>query len=64
MQIMVLKYVFSRYISCLEELTVEMLKKIQFQHNGDWLDNIDMEKYDDDVSFNISFVYHLNDQVV
>lgn len=47
----------SRYVACLEELLGELLKKVQFLHCADWLDTIDMEKYDDDVSGYISEKY-------
>lgn len=42
--------VLPRYVTCLQELLSELLKKVQFLHCADWLDTIDMEKYDDDVS--------------
>ena len=32
---------------------MKLLNKIQFKHNAEWLDTIDMEKYDDDVRFYI-----------
>ena len=34
-----------------------MLKKIQFQHNAEWLDTVDMEKYDDDVSDSNTWIW-------
>lgn len=37
-----------RYVPCLQELSNEVLKKIQFKNDPEWLASIGMEKYDDD----------------